>query len=121
MNIQETYKTIDLIIKSFKEARRKNDYLTIMNNGLALLEYLPALIEYSVDMESEYRKFESKILHEVDSAGKQRTSAYADTEAKATEYYKNWSYSKQFIELVYQLVAMAKKLSSSVDKEFNTM
>ena len=56
MNIQEVFKTIDVIIASFKQARHNKDYLTLMTNGLALLEYLPGLINYSIEQESEYRK-----------------------------------------------------------------
>ena len=52
--IENVYSTIDIIIASFKKARHNKDYLTLMSNGLALLEYLPSLINYSVEQEAEY-------------------------------------------------------------------
>ena len=39
--IEETFKIIDKIIEAQKKARRENDYLTLLTNGEALLEYLP--------------------------------------------------------------------------------
>lgn len=118
--ITDIYKTIDSIIKAQKKARRENDYLTLMLNGEALLEYLPDLISYSVDQEAEYRKLEATLTNEsID--GKRNTSSYCETQAKASEFYKQWQKARQFIELMYEMVAMAKKLSSSVDREFNTV
>ena len=40
----------------------------------------------------------------------------AETEAKATDYYKEWQRAKQTIELLYELANMAKKLTSDIDK-----
>lgn len=114
------YKTIDIIIAHQKKARQNNDFYTLMKNGEALLEYMPDLIRYSVDQEAEYRKFEAKTVNDYDSAGKMRTSSYAETQAKATDFYKNWQKSKLFMELIYEMVQMSKKLAGSVDKEFNS-
>lgn len=119
MQIEDIYKIIDQIIRKQKEARRQNDYLALMVNAEALLEYIPNLIRFSVDQEGEYRKFEAKLSNEFDTAGKKYTSSYCETQAKATDHYKNWQQSKQFIELMYEMVQMAKKLAGSVDKEFN--
>jgi hypothetical protein len=116
--IEETYKTIDVIIKSFKKARRNNDYLTILTNALALLEYLPEMIEYMVGQEAEYRKFEAGLADKTENE-KRLPSSYCETQAKATNFYKEWQRAKNFIELCYELVNIAKKLASSVDKEFN--
>ena len=119
MKIEEVYKTIDVIIASFKKARHNKDYLTLMSNGLALLEYLPSLINYSIDQESEYRKFEAKMSDGREDTGKKFTGSYCETKAKATDFYKEWQRAKSFIELTYELVQISKKLASSVDKEFN--
>lgn len=117
--IEETYKTLDLIIKSFKKARNDNDFITLVKNGLALLEYLPSLINYSVEQEADYRKYEA-LLSNAEFNGKRiNSSAYCETQAKATDFYKNWQKSKQMIELIYELVNMAKKLANNIDKEFN--
>jgi len=115
--MEELYKTIDLIVAHQKKARKNNDFYTLMKNGEALLEYMPDLIRYSVSQEAEYRKFEATTVNEVDSAGKMRTSSYAETQAKATDFYKNWQQAKLFIELIYEMVQMSKKLAGSVDKE----
>lgn len=120
MKIEEVYKTIDTIIASFKKARHNKDYLTLMSNGLALLEYLPSLINYSIDQESEYRKFEAKMSDEREDTGKKFTGSYCETKAKATDFYKEWQRAKSFIELTYELVNIAKKLAGSVDKEYTS-
>lgn len=113
------YKIIQTIISAQKKARASNDYLGIIMNSEALLEYLPELINHSVDMEALYREFEAKLADELDEQGKRRSGAYCETKAKATEHYREWQRSKQMIELVYELVQMGKKIASSVDKEFN--
>lgn len=119
MEIEQTYKTIDVIIKSLKTARQRNDYLTLMANAFALLEYMPNLVLYSVTQEAQYRKFEAKLALESDENGKRNTSSFCDTQAKATQFYADWQKAKLFIELMYEMVQMAKKLAGSVDKEFN--
>lgn len=117
--IEQIYKTIDQIVQTQKKARRENDYLTLMLNAEALLEYLPELISYSVEQEGEYRKFEAKLANEKDEQSKRNSSAYCDTQAKATPFYVEWQKARQFIELMYEMVNMAKKLATSVDKELN--
>lgn len=119
MEIKELYNLIDTIIKANKKARANNDYLTLMLNAEALLEYMPALINHSVDQESEYRKFEASLSNKSDDTGKRLTGSYCDTQAKATDSYKEWQRSKHFIELMYEMVNIAKKLASSVDKQLN--
>lgn len=99
-----------------KKARHNNDYLTLMVNAEALLENLPLLINYCVDQENEYRKFEAKLANEM-TDNKKNTSSYCETQAKATENYKEWQKAKQFIELMYEMVALSKKLAGSIDKE----
>lgn len=121
MHIQEVYKVIDTIVASQKNARRNNDYNTILLNAEALLEYLPYLINYSVDQEALYRKHEATLANEKDENGKRNSSAYCETQAKSTDYYTEWQRSKQFMELIYELVQMSKKLMASVDKEFNAL
>lgn len=117
MEISQVYKTIDTIIASFKKARHDKDYLTLMSNGLALLEYLPSLINYSVEQEAEYRKFESNLSDQKDEFSKRLSSSYCETKAKATDYYKEWQRAKNFIELIYELVQISKKLAGSIDLE----
>lgn len=119
MKIEDVYKTIDVIITAQKKARQNNDYNTILLNAEALLEYLPGLINYSVTQEKEYRKEEARLANENDQNGKKNSGAYCETQAKATDFYTEWQRSKQFIELVYELVNMSKKLAGSVDKEYN--
>lgn len=116
--IEETFKIIDSIIKAQKKARANNDFLAIVLNGEALLEYLPSLINYSVDQESTYRKFEANLTNE-ERNGKSLTSSYCETQAKAQDSYREWQRTKNFIELIYQLVMMSKVLAKSVDKELN--
>lgn len=119
-NIQATYKTIDVIIRSFKKSRHENDYLSIMTSGLALLEHIPALITYAVEQEGEYRKFESGLVDQIEENGKKTTASYCETKSKATSYYREWVKAKYFIELLYEFVALSKKLASSVDRELTS-
>ena len=64
--MEQIYKTIDLILQHQKKARQSNDYLTLMVNAEALLEFMSKLINYSVEQESEYRKFEAGLIDEKD-------------------------------------------------------
>lgn len=127
MDIDQVYNTIDTIIKAQKKARLSNDYNTILLNCEALLEYMPKLIIYSVEQESEYRKVEFRVSNDESASQKdgdkvimkKNTSAYAEVSAKSSEYYKNWQKAKNFIELLYEMVNMGKALAKSVDRELN--
>lgn len=119
MNIEDIYKTIDVIVTNQQKARKNNDYLTLLLNAEALLERIPTIINYSVEQESEYRKFEAKIADEKDENGKRNSGAYAETKAKATDYYKDWQKSKLFMDMIYEMINLSKKLAGSVDKELN--
>lgn len=119
MDIQQTFLTIDTIIKSLKLKRISHNYLGLMEDALALLEYTPSLIEYCVDKESEYRKFEASLTNE-EKDGKKNSSAYCETQAKATDYYKDWQKTKLFLELIYEMVNVAKKLANNIDSELNS-
>ena len=112
--METIYKTIDIIIASQKKARQNDDYLKLMVNAEALLEFIPAMINHSVEQESEYRKFEAGLIDQKDGE-KKLTGAYCETKAKATSFYKEWSRAKMFIELMYEMVNLSKKLASSVD------
>ena len=118
MDIQQTYKTIDVIIKAQKKARQEHNYLLLMENSQALLEYVPNLVSFMVEQEGEYRKFEAGLIDELDGE-KKRTSSYCDTKAKATSFYCDWQKAKYFLELVYNLVNMGKALGRGINNEFN--
>lgn len=120
--MEEIYKTIDIIIKAQQKARQRNDYNTLLLNSEALLERIPALINYQVEQEAEYRKFEAKLSNETNLEGntvKRNSSAYCETQAKATDNYKEWQKAKLFTEMIYEMIQLSKKLASSVDKELN--
>ena len=117
--MEQIYQTIDKIVKAQKKARQNNDYLTLMVNAEALLEFIPQLITYAVDQEAEYRKFEARYTNEKDEQGKRNSGAYCETQAKATQFYSEWSKAKQFIELMYEMVNLSKKLAGSIDIEKN--
>lgn len=117
--MEEIYKTIDTIVLAQKKARRENNFLALMINAEALLEYLPSMINHSVDSESEYRKYEAGMINERDDTGKRFTSSYCETMAKATDYYKAWQKAKQFIELMYEMVNLSKKLAGTITRDEN--
>ena len=118
-SIEQTYSTIDIIIKAQKKARNDHNYLLLMENGQALLEYIPNLISYMVEQEAEYRKFEAKLIDERDDTSKRYTSSYCETKSKATDFYKEWQKAKNFLELIYELVNMSKALGKGLNSEFN--
>lgn len=117
--MEQIYKTIDAIVMAQKKARKENNFLALMINAEALLEYLPSMINHSVDSESEYRKFEAGMVDQRDDTGKRYTSSYSETKAKATEFYKEWQKAKQFIELMYEMVNLSKKLAGTVTRDEN--
>lgn len=118
--MDKIYQTIDIIIVAQKKARQNNDYLTLMSNAEALLEFVPSLIGYCVEQESQYRKYEAKLSNENDlSTGKKLSSSYCETQAKATDYYKEWQKVKMFLDFIYEMVNMSKKLAGTVDKEMS--
>ncbi len=111
------YDIIDIIIKKFRQDRKNNNYFELLNDGLAILEEIPKLIDISVREEGLYRKFEASLLDERNEDGKRNTSAFCETKAKATEHYEAWQRAKQYTELAYELAIMSKRLAGSVDKE----
>lgn len=115
--MEEIYKTIDTIVSHIKKCRKENNYLGLVITAEALLEYVPKLIEYSVNQENEYRKFEAKLSNEIDDMGKKLPNSYCETQAKATLEYKEWQRAKLTIDWMYEVVQMAKKLASSVENE----
>jgi|ERR1035437_358895 hypothetical protein len=116
--MQEIYNTIDLIIQAQKKARRANDYLTLMTNAEALLEFIPKLITYSINQEGEYRKYEAKLSLEL-TDNKRNSNSFCETQSKATLFYAEWQKSKLFIEFIYEMIQMSKKLAGGVSREFN--
>lgn len=109
----EIINTIETIINAQKKARKENNFFALLTNAEALLEYLPKLIEYSVDQESKYRKIEATLLET------EKRAYDCEVKAKASEEYREWQKSRGFIELVYNLVNMSKVLAKSVLKEEN--
>lgn len=118
--MEQIYKTIDAIISAQKKARKDNNFVALMINAEALLEYIPQLIEYSINQEHYYRKYEAELSNKIDPVSmKSFTSSYCDTQAKATEEYKNWQRAKQTIDWMYEVVNMSKKLAGTVLKDEN--
>ena len=115
----KTYEIIDIITKKFRADRKANNYLGLVEDGLALLEEVPKLIEISITQESLYRQYEAKLSDERDDTGKRNTNSYCETQSKATEYYRDWQKAKQTIEFVIDLVNMSKILARGLTKEFN--
>ena len=113
----EIYKIFEAIRKSNLEARKRNDYLTLMVNAQALLDYVPQLIEIMVNEEHEYRKFEAKLSQTKDENGKYYSNSYCETQSKATTNYKEYIKAKATLDWVYDSVNLSKKLATSVDQE----
>lgn len=112
----EIYETLTLIKNSNKKARKDNNYYQLLLNAQALLDYLPDLIDYNVEQEHLYRKYEASQLI-IDTM----TSAKAETMAKATEHYKEFIRSKNYREWIYEAINIAKKLAIDTDKNLKSM
>lgn len=115
----EVYATIDLIRNKFRQDRKTNNYLGLVEDGLALLEEVPKLIDISIVQESEYRKFKAALSDERDENGKRFSDAFCESKAKATDYYKEWQKARQIQELIIELVNMSKILARGINSEFN--
>lgn len=112
--MNEVYEKIELIFQSQRKARANNDYITLIVNAEACVEYIHKLIPYITDQEWLYRKVEAK-------ESETNTSSKAEVIAKASEYYKEYIKAKMMIELLYEMINISKKLATGVNKEFNTM
>ena len=111
------YETIEIITSKFRKDRKINNYLGLLEDGLALLEEVPKLIDISITQESEYRKFEALLADEKDENGKRFSNSYCETKSKATDFHRDWQKAKQITELAYELAQMSKMLARSVDRD----
>ena len=116
----ELYKTFDLIRKSNLQARRDNNYFKLLENGQALLDYVPDLIEIMVNSEHAYRKLEAKLSQEKDELGKRNTSAWCETQAKASEDYREYIKAEATLKWVYDSVNLSKKLAQDNENELKS-
>lgn len=115
--METLYDTVNAIIAAQKKARQNNDFLGLLLNAEALLEYIPGLINHSIEQEKGYRKFEAGLSNEKDDNGKRNSSTYCETQAKATDFYSEWQKAKLTIELLYEMVAMGKKIAGGIDTD----
>lgn len=113
------FEVIEKILADTKKKRANHDYFGIVLNAEAILEYLPAIINYEVEQEQQYRQFEAKLALERDESGKLRTGSYCETQAKATPFYPEYRKAQLFRELMYEVINISKKLAGSIGKEFN--
>ena len=112
----EIYKTFKAIRDSNLKARREMNYYKLLENGQALLDYAPDLIEIMVNQEHEYRKKEAELSLGKDELGKKNTSAWCEVQSKSTEYYKEYIKAKATLDWLYDSVNLAKKLAVDSDK-----
>jgi len=113
----DIYQTFKVISESNKKARKDNNYYKLLENGQALLDYIPTLIDIIVDNEHQYRKFEAEMAQKRDENGKLMSGTYCETQAKATQFYKEYRKAEMIKEWVYDSVNLAKKLA--VDSDTN--
>ena len=117
--MEEIYKAIRLIIATSKRAREEKNFVKLIINAEELLEYIPSLINYSVDQEHAYRVIESELTEKFDGNNKRNTSTYCETKAKATESYQEWRRADKFIDFMYEMINVSKKLAGTVLKDEN--
>ena len=117
--MDKIYQSVRLIIAQSKKAREEKNFVKLIINAEELLEYIPALINNSVDQEHLYRVFESELSEKTDSNGKKYTSSYCETKAKASEAYTEWRRAEKFIDFMYEMINVSKKLAGTVLKDEN--
>lgn len=113
----DLYTTFRAINQSNKKARHDNNYYKLLENAQALMDYIPELIDIIVDNEHEYRKFEAEMTQKRDENGKLMSGTYCETQAKATQFYKDYRKAELIKDWVYDSINLAKKLA--VDNENN--
>lgn len=115
-NVELTYKAIDAIVRSNKEARDAGNYIGLVLNGQMCLNHVWTLVSHGIEQESLYRKFEARRLNELLASGERGKNGIAEVEAKATDYYREWQKATQTVNLLYEMTNLAKKLAGDVDK-----
>lgn len=113
----QLYQTFKAIRDSNLKARKENNYYKLLENGQALLDYAPDLIELMVNNEHEYRKREAELSNTKDDNGKFFSNSYCETQSKATTNYKEYIKAKATLDWIYDSVNLSKKLATSVDQE----
>lgn len=114
-SVNEVHKVIQAIMASNKEARKRNDYIKLIENGFAVLEYVSTLIEIKIDSEGKYRQLEASELDRLmDTKGR---NGIAETNAKASQPYQDLLHATDLIELCYNMINIAKLLARGIDKE----
>lgn len=110
MKIEEIEKTINSIMNNIKLNRQKNNYIGLIENGIACIEYSYQLIDIIVNNEQDYRKLEAK---EIESGSLGRAEAIA----KASDYYKNWKKATFMYNALLEMNMTCKKLAFTNEKE----
>lgn len=121
MNIKEIGNIIDLIMEDNRLARANNNYIKLIENGFACLEYINKIINIMIDAEKGYRKYEAQLLLELKEAGNKGKNGEAETRAKATDFYSDYRHCDLLLNLCYEMVNVAKKLADSLNDELRAM
>jgi len=115
----QLYQTFKAIRDSNLKARKENNYYKLLENGQALLDYAPDLIELMVNNEHEYRKREAELSNTKDDNGKFFSNSYCETQAKSTDNYREYIKAKATLDWLYDSVNLAKKLAVSNEQELH--
>ena len=121
MKLEELSKTIDAVFESNKEARSRNDFIKLLENGFECLGFVNRLTNIAIDNEREYRKFEAITLLELKQQGNKGKNGEAETRAKATDHYINMIHEHKLIELCHEMNNNAKKLADSLNNELKAL
>lgn len=116
--MKNIYDTFEVIKNSNLKARQNNDYITLLINAQALLDYAPDLINLMVNSEHEYRKIEATLANTKDENGKYYSNSYCETQAKSSEKYKDYIKAKATLDWVYESINLSKKLATDVDNNY---
>lgn len=119
--MENLYKVFEAIRKSNLEARKMNNYDKLLENAQALSDYIPEMIEILVTQENLYRKYEASLANTKDENGKYYSNSYCETQAKATENYKEFKKAELTLDWAYATINISKKLAASVGSEYNSI
>ena len=114
------YSIIKTVLDDSRRDRKEGDWFKLITNSEALLEYLTPIIDYEVEQESLYRKLEAKLSTEKDENGKRNTGQWCETQAKASDFYKEYRRAMLVRDQLYEIIQVSKKLAGSLDQEIKS-
>lgn len=118
IDINEIYSKINGIVEKNKECREQSNFLGLLENCEECLELIYPLINYCQQQECEYRAIIASKVGQIDERNRKLiTYSQAEIIAKATPFYSTWKRSQMVIDYLYEVIKVAKKFASEIDRD----